>query len=149
MRSLQRHLKKQQLTGFISMKNKYLFILIALIVIVLDQLTKYLVKALNIPYIKNTGAGFGILQGQTLMLIFASIFAVGIILYYHDKAFKSRLTTVAASLILGGTLSNLIDRIYYRHVIDFINLKIWPSFNIADTAISIGALLLVYYFWKK
>ena len=74
---------------------------------------------------------------------------IGIIIYYYDKIPKNKYAEISAALILGGAVGNLIDRVLRGHVIDFIDLRIWPSFNIADTAISIGAIGLILYLIKK
>jgi signal peptidase II len=69
------------------------------------------------------------------------------IYFYKSNDEKlSRLYIVAFSLILGGTIGNLIDRIVYGHVIDFIDFRIWPVFNIADSAITVGALIIAVNF---
>ena len=147
------------------MKNKYVTIFsTALIIILIDQLTKFLIKTnfhLNqsLPLIKNIfhltynhnyGAGFGILQQQTLILIFISIIVIGVILYYFDKIKeKEKLLQVLVGFILGGTIGNLIDRATYGFVIDFLDFRIWPVFNIADSFATIGVIGLIIYLWKK
>ena len=147
------------------MKNKYIIVFsTALIIILIDQLTKFLIKTnfqLNqsLPLIKdifhltyrhNYGAGFGILQQQTLILIFISIIVIGIIFYYFDRIKeKEILLQVLVGFILGGTIGNLIDRVAYGFVIDFLDFQIWPVFNIADSFATIGVIGLVVYLWKK
>lgn len=145
-------------------KKPILFIFsISLLVVMLDQLTKYIIsKALNlsesislirnvleITYIRNTGAGFGILQGSNTILIFTSLIIIGIILFYLDKILKEKPTYIPVALILGGAIGNLIDRIFLGHVIDFIYFRFWPAFNVADSCISIGAVWLIIYYWKN
>lgn len=147
------------------MKNKnILFIsLLIIIVIILDQLTKYIVSKymqvsqsiplikniLHITYIQNTGAGFGILKGWNTILIFVSLIIVGIILFYFDRIIKEEQIHIPIALILGGAIGNIIDRIFLGYVIDFIDFRIWPAFNVADSCVTIGALWLIFYFWKK
>ena len=147
------------------MKNKYVTVFsTALIIILIDQLTKFLIKTnfqLNqsLPLIKNIfhltyrhnyGAGFGILQQQTLILIFISIIVIGIILYYFDRIKeKEKLLQVLVGFILGGAIGNLIDRAAYGFVIDFLDFQIWPVFNIADSFATIGVIGLIIYLWKK
>lgn len=135
------------------MKNKLShFLLIAFAVVLLDQILKILIikQILPIPFSTNTGAGFGILQGMTDVLIWISIAIIGLITYYHDKiALEDKYVHMSVALILGGAVGNLIDRIRLGYVIDFINLRIWPSFNIADAAITVGAIGLIYYSIKK
>ncbi|GAF74610.1 unnamed protein product, partial [marine sediment metagenome] len=99
--------------------------------------------------VKNTGAAFGILKNQTLLLIWFSVIVIGVILFYMDKIPKDKIVQIFTALILGGTISNLIDRLRLGYVIDFINFKIWPAFNIADAAVTIGAIGLIIYFLRK
>ena len=146
------------------MKNKSIFILsLSILIILLDQLTKYLISKymllhqsiplikniLHITYIQNTGAGFGILKNQNTFLIFTSLIIIGIILFYIKRIIKEKQIHIPIALILGGAFGNLIDRIFLGHVIDFIDFRIWPAFNVADSAITIGAVWLMIYFWKK
>jgi len=104
---------------------------------------------LHLTYIQNTGAGFGILKGSNTILIFISLIIIGAILYYFNKITKEKSINLPIALILGGAIGNLIDRIFLGHVIDFMDLRIWPAFNVADSAITIGAIWLIIYFWKK
>ena len=147
------------------MKNKSISLisLITLSILIVDQITKQLItnymalhqsiplirNFLHITYIQNTGAGFGILKGSNTILIFISLTIIGIILYHFDKIIKEKQIHIPIALILGGALGNLIDRLFIHHVIDFIDFRIWPAFNVADSAITIGALWLMIYFWKK
>lgn len=129
-----------------------------LIVLSLDRLTKFLVtKNLlynqSIPIIKgifhltlihNRGAAFGILKNQIHLFIFTSVFAI-ILIYSNLKNNRHRKSySVSLSLILSGALGNLIDRLFLGYVIDFLDFRIWPVFNLADSAITIGAILLAF-----
>lgn len=115
--------------------------LIALLVIFVDQITKYVFKNYFV-FTKNYGAAFGILQHQQLIFIIISfIVVIAIILIKKDL--------IALGFLLGGTIGNLIDRLYYGYVIDFIDLKVWPSFNLADAFSTIGVFLLIIYFIKN
>jgi signal peptidase II len=114
---------------------------IALFIILVDQITKYIFKN-YFTYTKNYGAAFGILQNQQLLFIIISLIVIiTIILIKKDL--------IPLGFLLGGTIGNLIDRLYYGYVIDFINLKIWPSFNLADFFNTIGIFLLIIYFIKN
>ncbi len=132
-----------------------------LIIFFLDQLTKiYIVKNLllnqSVPLIKgvlyftlvhNKGAAFGILKNQVPLFIFTAAIAV-ILIYLNLKKNKAKglsLYNLSLSLILAGALGNLADRLMHGYVIDFIDLRIWPVFNLADSAITIGAILLGYH----
>lgn len=136
------------LTGFI----------IVLAVLSLDQLTKYLLNTNlapggSLPVIKNIfylslvhnrGAAFGILKNQTYLFVFASLFAVVLILHTLKRHSRQRVSlyTLSLGLILAGALGNLIDRLRFGYVIDFLDFRVWPVFNIADSAITVGAVLL-------
>ncbi|MBS3151579.1 signal peptidase II [Candidatus Woesearchaeota archaeon] len=97
-------------------------------------------------YSLNPGAAFGLLRGWNNFLILFSIAVILFILYYRNN---KKLETGMAFL-LGGTLSNLIDRIFFQGVIDYIHLDFLNNvFNIADVANIIGAGILIYHFWKE
>ncbi len=116
----------------------WLFYLTGLAVFILDQVTKYGVQLIGFPYTTNTGAAFGILQGQTFFLILIGLIVIGFLLYYSHEH------QLALGFLLGGTFGNLIDRVVYGSVVDFIHLPFWPSFNVADTfnVLGVGLLLL-------
>ena len=137
--------------------KKTLFILLfAVSLVIIDQIVKYIVSrsmdlhqsipliknVLHFTYIQNTGAGFGIFKGQQLFLIFISLVIIGGILFYLDRV--ERQVKVPFALILGGAVGNLIDRMFLGYVIDFIDFRIWPVFNVADTSITIGAMIIAY-----
>ncbi len=129
------------------------FIALTILILLMDRITKFF--ALNIkdsiPIInnvfhltlsKNTGGGFSLFQGQKIFLIIISIIVIIAILYYYNKVSKK--FNIAFAFVLAGTLGNLIDRLYFSYVIDFIDLRIWPIFNIADISLTIGAIILIY-----
>lgn len=125
-------------------------------ILFLDQLTKFLItKNLfynqSVPVIKgvfhftlvhNRGAAFGILKNQVPFFIIASILAIVLISLSLKEKRHSRNYIFFLSLILAGAIGNLIDRLTYGYVIDFLDFRIWPVFNIADSAITVGAVLL-------
>jgi signal peptidase II len=147
------------------LKNKYLQAgSIAGTVLVLDQVTKYIVERrislhdvvavipgfFNLTHVRNKGAAFGILSGlpeswRSAFFIMITIIAVAAIIILIIKTHE-RLSVYAFSLIAGGAVGNVIDRIRYGEVVDFIQWYVksyyWPSFNVADSAISIGVALL-------
>ena len=134
------------------------FWLITIIVIILDQLSKFVVsftqpninlRILNVNLIHNTGAGFGILQGQTIWLGLISLIVAFIVIYYYKKIPKEKVPQFLFALFLGGVIGNLIDRLFRRVVIDFIDFSFWPAFNIADACITVSVIGLVVYFWKR
>lgn len=136
------------------------FIIIA-IVVALDQFTKYLVQAnmdmgqsipviaglFHMTYIKNYGAAFSILQNHRSLLIAFPLIVTVIVLTVLIKIRKSshRILLLSISLIAGGGIGNLIDRIAYGYVVDFFDFRIWPIFNVADIAVCFGCVLLVIY----
>ncbi|MDP3990205.1 MAG: signal peptidase II [archaeon] len=135
-----------------------LFGAVTLLVILADQLTKYIVLLkqpqinaffLTIHLVYNTGAGFGILQNNTTALAIISAIVALIIISTYKKIPNHHEAQIFVALFLGGTFGNLLDRVFRKVVIDFIDLAFWPAFNIADLAITIGALGLVIYFWKN
>ena len=147
------------------MEKKYTVVFsVSLAIILIDQLSKFFVRAnfqlnqtipiisniFHLTYINNTGAGFGILKTQTLILIFVSIAVIGIIFYNFDRIKNNEtLLQILAGFVLGGTIGNLIDRLAYGHVIDFLDFQIWPIFNFADSFVTIGVIGLIIYLWKK
>ena len=143
------------------MKNKHILIWsVVSIIIVLDQLTKFFASSLTnaiqiIPKVvsfnltTNTGAGFGIFSGYNAILLFLSLIILGAILYYYDKIPDKKYIYVSVALIIGGAIGNIIDRIAHGRVIDFIDFAYWPAFNVADSAITIGAILVVIYYFKN
>ena len=144
----------------------FIFIGISLVIVLIDQFTKWLVRinlalnsrvtlfpGFNIWHVHNSGAGFSILSGFTTYLAWISIIVVGIIIYYYPKIEKDKLVYWLCSIILGGTVGNLIDRLRLGFVTDFFDLYIknyhYPTFNVADACISVSALILIFYLWKN
>ena len=144
----------------LNLKNEFfsIFVLTTVATVFIDQVLKYLMVSskpnlnfgiLSFNFATNTGAGFGILQGRTVLLsIISLLVAVGIILSYKKIPLERNIQMLFA-LFLGGVLGNLIDRLFRGHVIDFISFSFWPSFNIADAAISFAAIGLIIYVWGK
>lgn len=137
--------------------------LVILTTILLDQFSKWLVNTklkeigtypiiegvFHLHYLENRGAAFGIFQDQRLFFIAITIVITGGILWYLTRYPQdSQLLTIALSLIAGGAIGNLIDRVLYGYVVDFFDFQFFPVFNIADSAIVIGQGLLIYYILK-
>jgi signal peptidase II len=98
----------------------------------------------HITVVFNAGAAFGILKGKTSFLIYASLIFILIFLFFMRSENKKNLFfAVGCGLILGGAFSNLYDRIFIGFVIDYIDLRIWPVFNLSDTCICVGVGLLI------
>ena len=102
---------------------------------------------LYMTLVHNTGIAFGLFKDQGVVFIIIPVIAIILLIfniyYYQNNKHLSRMYIVALSLILGGAIGNLIDRIYCGYVIDFIDFRIWPVFNIADSAITIGAVIIL------
>lgn len=143
-------------------RERSITLVIAGIVLALDQYTKYLVES-RLPmyevyapfpsieglfrffHTTNTGAAFGILQDANAMLaVVASVVTVVVIYFNHILPADNRLLRVALGLQLGGIVGNLVDRIQLGHVTDFLDFGPWPVFNLADTALVSGVILLGY-----
>ena len=147
------------------MNKKYLSVIsIAVIALLLDQLTKFAVRQnvginnsipavkniFHITYITNTGSAFGLFKDLNLLFVFVSIAIMIFIVYYLKNAkSENKIEHVFFGLLFGGIIGNLIDRLIYGHVIDFIDFRIWPVFNLADSFITISVIGLVSYSWKK
>lgn len=93
----------------------------------------------------NTGAAFGIFRSQTIFFVIISLIAVvAIVIYIKRSARPSYFKDIALALILGGAFGNLVDRLFFGYVIDFLDFRVWPVFNVADSAITIGTVLLIF-----
>ena len=159
-----------------------LTVFIAALVVLIDQLTKYLTKVymslgdsipvlgnfFRLTYIENPGMAFGIEIGNKVVFTILSIGAAVIVFYYLFKLRHQHLPLqIALSLILGGAIGNLIDRLLYGRVVDFFDVEFfdihiapfkilfiefpgfymnrWPVFNIADSAVSVGMAIVAYF----
>ena len=134
------------------------FWLTVILVFIVDQISKYILqlnmfKYESIPiippvfyltYIENPGAAFGVMAHRTGFFIITTFFVIGITLFFYRKIVKSTLMQLEIGLIIGGSLGNLADRIRIGRVVDFLDFRIWPVFNLADTAIVIGVGLLIW-----
>ncbi len=136
----------------------------ALFILVLDQFTKFLIKRnfqfnqsipiikniLHLTYVTNTGSAFGLFKGLNVFFVVFSFIVIAAIFYFIKKIQKNeKLIQFSAGLLLGGTIGNLIDRLLYGFVIDFIDFRVWPVFNVADSAVTISSVLLIILLWKK
>lgn len=139
------------------------FLLTALLVIAADQLSKIWIRAnlaigeslpetglFRLTHGHNTGAAFGLFQGQSFMLtviaLLGGVLLLFFALFFHQRlsSLNNLLSRLALGLLLGGTMGNLIDRLSLGYVTDFIDIGIWPAFNIADSAIVVGTIALAY-----
>lgn len=136
-----------------------LIALIALVVIAADRYSKEWVTSnlalgqslpqeapVRLTYIVNTGAAFGLLPQFSLLLVLVAFLVIGVVLFYQRYLPRgSLLVTTALGLQLGGAVGNLFDRLRYGYVIDFIDIRVWPVFNLADFSITLGVCLLAYF----
>lgn len=102
----------------------------------------------HVTLVHNTGIAFGLFKNQGIVFIIIPLIAIILLIfnvyyYRNNQQELSRTYIVAFSLILGGAIGNLIDRIYFGYVIDFLDFRIWPVFNVADSAITIGAAIIL------
>lgn len=140
----------------------YFYYIIAVIVIIIDQITKWLVVTKmelyeKIPIIdnffyftshRNKGAAWGILQDQMIFFyIITAIVVIGIIYFMETHARKDKLLAVSLGFILGGAIGNFIDRLLHQEVVDFLDFIIfkynYPIFNIADSSLVVGVVLII------
>jgi signal peptidase II len=146
-----------------------LFLIVAALVVILDQLSKLWVRDnlpqiakiellpgfLDLVHVENTGAIFGLFSNHTEVftaLGIAGLVIILVFLYYFPPA--TTMGMLSFALILGGVVGNLIDRLRLGYVIDFISIHLqelfyWPPFNIADAAMTVGIFMLIYYFYKS
>lgn len=144
---------------------------VGLLVIILDQLTKHWIVSffsskpqgyvvpilgdiLSLTYVQNSGVAFSLLEGQTVMFFFIAL-AIGVIayLYWRSRETGPLVLKITFGLVLGGAVGNRIDRFSHAYVVDFVHFQIpgifdFAVFNVADSAISVGVLLLAYLIWR-
>ncbi|MEC2160227.1 signal peptidase II [Virgibacillus halodenitrificans] len=140
----------------------YLYYLFALIIIGLDQLTKWLIEQsmqigeritiindfFYLTSHRNKGAAWGILQGQMIFFyIITIVVVIGVVVYMQKYARTNRLLGVSLAFILGGAIGNFIDRLFRHEVVDFFDFIIFnydfPIFNVADSALVVGVFLII------
>lgn len=121
----------------------------------IDRLTKYFASKIqqSIPivknfiyltFVKNSGLIFGIAQGINSIIIWAYLIIIGLLLFFYEEFPKDSFSKVMVALVFAGVLGNFIDRLFFGYVIDFIDLKFWPVFNIADLCLNIGVFGIVF-----
>lgn len=133
-------------------------VLVASLVIIVDRLAKFLVfnsffegqsvpvipKIFHMTLVLNTGAAFGLLKNRNQFFIISSLVVAALIIAYVFFAnIKDLIMLSALGMILGGAIGNLADRLLFGYIIDFLDFRVWPVFNIADSAITAGSFLLI------
>src|SRR5262245_175253 len=145
---------------------RFPYLLLVISILALDRWTKILIQSqldlnesitvidglFNITYVRNTGVAFGLFSSisspakSILLSAFTVLAAVIVVVYSLRSPLRNRLLQVSLGFILGGALGNLYDRLAYGYVVDFLEFYFrsyhWPSFNVADSAISTGVVLL-------
>jgi signal peptidase II len=149
-------------------KRWLIFLLIAAFVVALDQASKFWIMShlavgeslqeiwrILIIHIRNTGAIFGIFTNHSFLLLLVGLAGlIAIVLFFRYFAQTSILGCVALGLVLGGATGNLIDRVRFGSVTDFIYVRLWgdfywPAFNVADSAISTGVIVLIIFIIRE
>ena len=144
-----------------------MIIILTIIFLIIDIISKIVVSSLmneydsiiliknffNITYVRNTGAAWSIFSGEIIGLIIISILIICFLgIYIYKNKPKDMMEKIGYSMILGGAFGNLLDRITYGYVIDFLDFYIfgydYPIFNLADSFIFIGVILLIIYTWR-
>jgi len=147
-------------TPRIPIYKDFVLIQLAILVFVVDQFTKFLVRDqllhfqsfpatgfFRFTHTFNTGSAFGIFQDQNTPLIFVSIIGIGIlIMIYRSQRMPTGLLRLSLGLQIGGATGNLLDRLRLGHVTDFVDVGAWPVFNMADASIITGLVILAYIF---
>ncbi|MFH1823507.1 MAG: signal peptidase II [archaeon] len=139
------------------MNKKVLFFSLVVLLVLIDRILKItLVKSscfflFCIKPTINFGASFGLFSGLTWLLVIIGVLVLGIIGYFYIK-YKDRLLQIALIFLFSGTLGNLIDRIFYGYVLDFIGFSFiptFPAFNLADVLNLVGAIMLIIFLFRK
>lgn len=134
--------------------------LISGLTVAADQLSKRLVitrldvgeslplisPILHLTYVQNTGAAFGLFKGQQALFVALSLLVIAWVAWelWRVRAMEAT-ARWGCALLLGGSAGNLIDRLRWGYVVDFIDLRVWPVFNVGDSAITIGVALLIWH----
>lgn len=136
-----------------------LFWITVILVLMIDQGTKFIVKnsmtiydsiplipnIFHLTYIENPGAAFGLLANQRVFfIVITSVILIAVIYFYYQLKGEHILLRIALGMVVGGAIGNLIDRLRMGMVIDFFDFRIWPVFNIADSAIVLGMIYISY-----
>ena len=148
-------------------KTYGMMIIIATVLIALDQFTKYLIRSnlefgqiwmpwkwlepyARIIHINNTGAAFGLFKGANSIFMILAVIVSGVIIYYFPSiSRKDWVIRTALSMQLAGALGNLIDRVIFGKVTDFISVGTFPVWNVADASITVGVVVLLIGMWVQ
>ena len=144
-----------------------MIIILTIVFLIIDVISKLVISNLfdvndsimviknffYITYVRNTGAAWSIFSGKTLGLIIISLIIILFIIYYiYKNKPRYKIEKIGYSMILGGALGNLYDRVIYGYVIDYLDFYIlgysYPIFNLADSFIFVGVVLIIIYTWR-
>lgn len=145
-------------------ENNLALALVSVTIIIVERLVKFYVtenlrigeavpvlgSVLSITRSENVGAGFGVLPGQRWIFVAAATIVFLLIIYFYSQIIYDRFLVFASAFILGGTVGNMMDRLFFGRVIDYIGLSFWPTFNLSDVSLTTGVILLLFYmyYWK-
>jgi len=148
--------------------RRWIFAYLAVFIVIADQITKEWIRTVLQPgdsfpevfrvtiiHLQNTGAAFGIFTDKsTILSIVALVGIVVIFIFYRKVGMASLLGSISLGMVFGGAVGNLIDRIRIGHVTDFIYVRLWgetywPAFNVADSCISVGMILLIWFMIRQ
>jgi len=142
-------------------------LLLALAIVLIDQLSKFYIQAhmmpnmsipviqdvFHITYILNPGAAFGLFEHQTIVFVIIAILMIAAVIYFYPQIPRQyRLLRFGIGLMVGGAIGNVIDRIKTGYVVDFFDFRIWPIFNVADMGIVCGVGCIIFtilYLYKE
>jgi len=140
-------------------KNVLLFFGIPALIFILDRVLKNIVIngfsnsniLLRIHYVTNTGVSWGLFKGNSALMLWLSIIILGVLIYFYNEITSIKDAKLGLNLIIIGAISNILDRIFFGHVIDYIDFSFFPVFNLGDACITLGAvcIILVYVFEGK
>lgn len=156
------------MTSIQYIKNVLPLFIVAIPLLVLDIITKRMIQLhipkgseitiidgfFNLRHDRNTGAAFGILSDQRTLLVIITIAALIFIIVYSFRFSNSRWMQISLGFLMGGAVGNFIDRLYLGEVVDFLQFGIeskrlyWPTFNVADISVCIGAGMLIIYLFQ-
>ncbi len=152
----------------VKMRQSLLLFCVAAVILIVDQITKFFVRSnmdlhqsipadgnFRLTYSTNSGSVFGLSLDSTFLLVMAPIVILAILwLYFYYLPTANRLMRTGLGLLLGGAIGNLCDRVRAGEVTDFIDVQLWgnfhwATFNVADASITVGIVMIVYYFFRE
>jgi signal peptidase II len=144
------------------LQNNLALLLLTLAIVIVDRVVKFYVSdnlalgesipvlgsLLAITHSENAGAAFGILQGFQWVFVIAALLVFALVVIFYNRIIHDRLLIFVAAFLLAGTVGNMMDRIFFLRVFDYIDFMYLPTFNISDMSLTAGAVLLIIYLLK-